>query len=350
MKISARLDGILEKAWGGIPLDRQDCGYLLSMDELSFESGLLRAAATNIIRSKNDNSAIILGQIGVDVTPCPGGCRFCTFGEDHTKFTESHLSSEELEEKVNGFCKYDDLYGLYLMTMHHYDLERYLTIIKRAKVLAPATTQIWANVGDSSLDAFKEMKNSGVTGVYHVCRIGEGTDTKLDPRDRIQTMQNALDAGLELYTCCEPIGPEHTVEQLVDNIFIGIEMGITQHAAMRRVAVPGSPLAKYGQISELRLAHIVAVISLCSVTVPTMAYMGVHEPNTLSYAAGANIITAESGANPRDIQLDTGKNRGMDMARCRKMLFECGFANIRKGDESKIPLDLEYLIKTDSLL
>lgn len=349
MKITSQLEKILEKAWCHIPLNRQDCKYLLSIDEKSFESGVLRAAAASIIREKNDNSAIIIGQIGVDVTPCPGGCKFCTFGEDHTSFESSHLGEDELREKIVDFCKYDDLYALYLMTMHTYDLERYLQTIENAKRLVPKATQLWANVGDTELDAFKEMKKIGVTGVYHVCRIGEGIDTKLNPEDRLQTMRNALDAGLELYTCCEPIGPEHTIDQLVDNIFIGIEMGITQHAAMRRVAVPGSPLAQHGQISELRLAHIVAVISLCSVTVPTMAYMGVHEPNALSYAAGANIVTAESGANPRDCQSDTAKNRGMDMARCRKMLFECGFANIRKGDESKIPLDLNYLIRTESL-
>jgi biotin synthase len=349
MKINPQLSAILEKVWNDIRLDRQDCRYLLSLDEQSYESGLVRATAAGINRSKNDNSAVILGQIGVDVTPCPGGCKFCTFGEEHTNFKTSHLDEEELKEKIEAFCRYGDLYGLYFMTMHSYALQRYLNIIETARKLVPRATQIWANVGDTCLDDFKEMKKAGVTGVYHVCRIGEGIDTMLDPEKRIETMRNALNAGLELYTCCEPIGPEHTIDQLVDNIFIGIEMGITQHAAMRRVAVPGSPLAKYGQISELRLAHIVAVISLCSLTVPTMAYMGVHEPNALSYASGANIITAESGANPRDCMTDTSKNRGMDMAKCRKMLFECGFSNIRKGDESKIPLDMDYLIKTDSL-
>lgn len=69
-------------------------------------------------------------------------------------------------------------------------------------------------------------------------------------------MDNALEADLELYTCLEPIGPEHTPQMLVDNMFIGIERGIYQHAAMRRVAVPGSPLAKYGQISNLRLHRL----------------------------------------------------------------------------------------------
>ncbi|ATW26141.1 radical SAM protein [Candidatus Formimonas warabiya] len=349
MKIEAELHRILEKAWCSIPLTRQDCKYLLSLEETSFASGLLRSTAGSIIRSKNDNSAVILGQIGVDISLCPGGCKFCVFGDGHTKFTSSHMSEEELYEKIEGFCKFGDLYGLYLMTMHQYDLDHYLRVIRQARKSASETTQIWANVGDSGLEALQEIRKAGVTGIYHVCRIGEGKDTNLKPEDRIRTMRHALDAGLELYTCCEPIGPEHTVDELVDNIFIGVEMGITQHAAMRRVAVPGTPLAKYGQISELRLAHIVAVIALCSLTVPTMAYIGVHEPNALSYASGANIITAESGANPRDCQGDTSKNRGMDMARCRKMLFECGFTHIRRGDESKIPLNLEYLHQTDSL-
>ena len=348
MKLDGRLEQIFDKAHSGIQLPREDCAYLLRIDEHSFESGLVRATAADVVRRKNDNSAIILGQIGVDIAPCPGGCKFCTFGDGHTAFQRSQLSQEELAVKMEDFCREGDLYGLYLMTMHEYDLPHYLEIIAHARRIAPAATQIWANVGDSDLDTFRAIRAAGVTGVYHVCRLREGIDTNLKPEDRRRTMRSALDAGLELYTCCEPIGPEHTVEELVDNIFIGVEMGIYQHAAMRRVAVPGAPLSKYGQISELRLAHIVAAIALTSVTVPTLAYMGVHEPNELSYLAGANIITAESGANPRDCADDTSRHRGMDMARCRKMLYECGFDYIRRGDESKIPLNYDYLVKTNS--
>ena len=266
-----QFQNILEKAENGIPLNREDCRYLLHLDEKSLEAGVLRATAASIIRSKNENSAIILGQIGVDVKPCSGGCRFCTFGEKHTHFNCVRMSEEE-----------------------------YLKSVELARKIAPPTTQIWANVGDTTLEGYQALHEAGVTGIYHVCRLREGIDTDLRPEDRIKSMHNALEAGLELYTCCEPIGPEHSVDELVDNIFIGIEMDIYQHAAMRRVAVPGAPLAHYGQISELRLAQIVAVIALASATVPTMAYMGAHEPNELCYTAGANIITAESGANPRD--------------------------------------------------
>jgi biotin synthase len=189
------------------------------------------------------------------------------------------------------------------------------------------------------------MKKAGITGVYHVCRIGEGDVTALDPQRRLKTMQNALDAGLQIFSCLEPIGPEHTIQQLVDNMFIGIDLGCTQHAAMRRVPVPGTPLAKYGQISNLRLGQIVAVVALATFAMPTMTYMGVHEPTEIGYVSGANVVTAETGVNPRDHIADTSNNRGMDMAACRKMLFDCGFQYIRRGNESKIPLDLNYVVE-----
>lgn len=338
-----KLQQILERAMSGLSATKEDCIFMLQFPETSLEASLIRAAANDVMRKKSDNSAIILGQIGVDVSPCPGGCKFCTFGEGHSKPLEKRLSDDELQQKVREFCDKDDLYGLFLMTMHDYDLSVLLNAAAQAKKIAPATTQIWANVGDSDLSAFQAMKKAGITGVYHVCRIGEGTDTNLDPKDRMKTMEHIIDAGLELYTCCEPIGPEHSAKTLVENMFLGIELGCTQHAAMRRIAVPNTPLAIHGQISELRLALITAVVGLASFCVPTMTYLGVHEPNSLGYVSGANIITAESGANPRDTQDDTSKNRGMDMNDCRKMLLETGFSYIRRGDESKIPLTLEYI-------
>ena len=68
------------------------------------------------------------------------------------------------------------------------------------------------------------------------------------------------DAGLDFYYCCEPVGPEHTPEELVEQMFLGIQYGCFQHAAMRRVFVPGIPLSSRGQITELRLGQVVAVV------------------------------------------------------------------------------------------
>jgi biotin synthase len=341
MRIDKRLCGILDNAYAGISPGREDCAYMLVFDENSLESQIMRAAATDIIRGRNGNSAIILGQIGLEMAPCPGNCGFCSFGKDHTNFKHHRLSDEEFISKLTDFTRDGDLYGLYLMCMHEYDLGFFLDRVRLARKLIKDSTQLLSNVGDSDIDAFREMKKAGVTGVYHVCRIGEGCVTSLSPEQRMKTIQNVLDAGLQLFSCLEPIGPEHTVQQLVDNMFIGIEHGCTQHAAMRREPVPGSPLARYGQISNLRLGQITAVVALATFSMPTMTYMGVHEPTEIGYVSGANVITAETGVNPRDHVAETSANRGMDMAACRRMLFDSGFKYIRRGDESKIPLTLE---------
>ena len=345
MQIEKRVRNILDNAYAGKSAGREDCTYLLSFEENTLEAYMMRSIASHIVRGRNDNSAIILGQIGLEVAPCPGNCGFCSFGKDHTTFPRNRISEEDFVSKLTDFCKDDDLYGLYLMAMHEYDLDFFLEKVRQAKKLIHGSTQLLSNVGDTDLDAFKEMKKAGITGVYHVCRIGEGSVTALDPKMRMKTMQNALNAGLQIFSCLEPIGPEHTIEQLVENMFIGIDQGCTQHAAMRRVAVPGTPLAKYGQISNLRLGQIVAVVALATFSMPTMTYMGVHEPTEIGYVSGANVVTAETGVNPRDSVSDTSSNRGMDMDACRKMLLNCGFQYIRRGNESKIPLDLTYVME-----
>ncbi len=325
---------LLENARYGGGLTKQECVCLLELDELSLEASLIRAVANDLTRERMSNMGVILGQIGVDIAPCKGGCRFCVFGEGHTRFEPFRISEEELDGKIYELTESGDLYGLYLMTMHDYDRDVLFRVVERAKKIAPPQTQLWVNIGDTDYNTFAELKKAGVRGAYHVCRLREGTDTNLDPGERIKTMENLLAAGLELYTCCEPIGPEHTIQELADNFFIGIELGCTQHAVMRRIAASGTPLSSYGQITELRLAHICAVLTLALGKARSFKFMSTHEPNQAGLLSGANLITAESGANPRDNNKDTRGSRGRSVEECRKLLLDSGFTGIRRGDES----------------
>ena len=127
-------------------------------------------------------------------------------------------------------------------------------------------------------------------------------------------------------------------------------MGVTQFGAMRRIAVPGSPFGDSGQISNLRMAHVMGCVGIAYASVESAVFFGVHEPSEAGYLSGANFVTAETGANPRDNVLDTSTGRGWDIFRCRKHLFECGFDHLLKGDGTKIPLTYEYLKKTGSLI
>jgi biotin synthase len=47
-----------------------------------------------------------------------------------------------------------------------------------------------------------------------------------------------------------------------------------------------------------------------------------HEPNVLGAFAGANLLWAEVGSNPRDTIKDTEKKRGMSVKNCISILKE----------------------------
>ena len=71
---SDRLRQILERAYDCKAPTRDEVKFMLEFSETSMEAKLIRAVADDIIRRSSDNSAIILGQIGIDMNICPGGC------------------------------------------------------------------------------------------------------------------------------------------------------------------------------------------------------------------------------------------------------------------------------------
>ena len=340
-----RLGRILETALDGQAPSKEECVYLLNLPSESLEVSVMMAIADAASRRRFGNNAILLGQIGIDTAACAGNCRFCAFGKDHTSMQPNLLSLEEIRRRAHAFGDSGDLFALFLMTMHDFDLERLLGIVGAVRGELPDHTRIVMNVGDFDAGQARQLKDAGVSGAYHVCRLREGTDTDLDPETRKKTFRVIKEAGLDFYYCCEPIGPEHSAEELIEQMFLGIEYGCFQHAAMRRVYVPGVPLSRNGQITERRLAQVVAVVTLATLNCRETQNIAVHEPNLLGLAAGANVVYAESGANPRDREADTEKNRGLDMAGCRKMLYEAGFARLLRGDGTTVSLDVEYLLE-----
>ena len=334
MQVAATLDRILQAALAGRAPARQECVYLLGLPEDSIEAGILKSVADYVSRKRFGNRAVLLAQIGIDIAACPGNCAFCVFGKNHTRFEPSRLSLEEIVRRAREFADGGDLYALFLMTMHEFSMDWLLRVVETVRGAIPSHTRIVVNIGDFDAALAAELRSAGVSGVYHVCRLREGTDTSLDPVVRRRTLGVIRETGLDLYYCCEPIGPEHTLEEMVEQLFLGIDCGCFQHAAMRRVRVESTPLSRYGQITERRLAQAVAVVALATLECAETGNIAVHEPNLLGLAAGANAIYAESGANPRDSQAETEKNRGQDVTACRKMLYEAGFSALQTGDGS----------------
>jgi biotin synthase len=103
-------------------------------------------------------------------------------------------------------------------------------------------------------------------------------------------------------------------------MFLARKYRAAYSGVMRRINFPGSPMERYGMITEREMARMVAVSRLVMGDVPQAHCT--HEPHTASLAAGANLFFPEVGSSPRDGRADTGKGRGMGIDRCRQMQRE----------------------------
>jgi biotin synthase len=330
-----RVLNILEQASTGKAPSEADCAFLLAFHEVSPEAAAMRAAAHNLTRTRFANAGMLLGQIGVEIAPCAGKCKFCSFSEEYTAFDATQMTNDELLTQADAFTRDGELYALFLMTMHKFDFERLLQRIELVRQAVGARTQIVVNIGDFTRDKAQELKSAGVSGAYHIRRLREGVDTAILPDHRLQTIEAIHQAGLDWYNCCEPIGPEHSPEELARQMCESRDLECFQHAAMRRVAVPGSRLAVLGQISEIRLAQVVAVVTLSQAANPQLRSIAVHEPNIIGLASGANTVYAESGANPRDIEENTSGHRGKNLDYCKTLLREAGYDALMQPDGNR---------------
>lgn len=338
-----RVLGIIGRAWVGEAPTQEECAFLLGLPAHSAEACAVRGAADGIMRQRTGNAAVLFAQIGYSCHPCPANCSFCSFAKDYTQMQPFTMSDEEIVAAVESFTQDGDLYGLWIMAMADYDVEDYLRVIRLVRETAPACTNIYSNVGDTSYEDFCRMKEAGISGVYHICRLGEGEVTRLDPAKRMQTIQNAIKAGLDVLNAVEPIGPEHGPEVLAEQIELMKSTRPIQTGVMKRINVSGTPFEGTGEITSYQLALIAAVQCLAHVDVEPLPWIGHHEPTPICYASGSNLITAETGVNPRDTVADTSVHRGMDLTDCRTMLYEAGFTHLCKGDGTLVELTEEYI-------
>lgn len=212
--------------------------------------------------------------------------------------------------------------ALFLMTTANYRKSKFLSLGQSVRKNISDGVQLVANVGDFDYSYAKKLKSSGFSGVYHVVRLREGTDTRLKKETRIATLDAIKAAGLELYYCVEPIGPEHTHDEIADEMIRAREYGVNITAVMGRVPVKGTPFEEGGALSELELTKIAAITRI--VTNPKKS-MNVHEPMKMPLLAGVNQLYAEYGANPRDTNSSTSHHRGLDVKSVKKMLRDAEY-------------------------
>ena len=319
----ARVLDIVKRVDDGGLLGADDLRFLLELPHRAAAAGTVMAAAREISREACGNRGEIYVQIGLNVSPCPRNCLFCSFAAANgvfaaaTEMPVSDVVDRALRAEAAGAN------AIYLMATGDFPMGRFVEVAQEVRRSLGPETPLVANVGDLSRPWARRLADTGFCAVYHAVRMGEGTDTGIEVRRRLRTFAVARDAGLRLATCVEPVGPEHGVEELLEKIAIHRDAAPVFSGAMRRIPIPDTPMAARGQISELRLAYLVAVVRLAM----GKRVIGncTHEPNVLGAAAGANLFWAEIGPNPRDVDARTEDGRGLDVARCRTMLEEADY-------------------------
>lgn len=281
------------------------------------------ACADAVNRLASDGKAEVHAQIGLNLAPCPKNCLFCAFAAKNKVFTQKNELSIEHVIQLATKAEREGANALFFMATGHYPFAEFVEISQEIrKKLNPQSVMI-ANIGDFDNSAARQLKDAGYAGIYHAVRMGEGKDTKIEPHTRLNTVKAAQEAGLLIGTCVEPVGPEHTIDEITEKILIGRYLQPCYSGAMRRITIPNSSLEKYGMISEYRMAFLVAVVRLAM----GRSVIGncTHEPNILGATSGANLFWAEAGSNPRDIKDDTSKGRGLDVLTCLNMFKEADF-------------------------
>ncbi len=267
-----------------------------------------------------EGRAEIHGQFALDLAPCSRNCDWCSFAA-HNGIFESKWQLPA-EGAVTFALKFEQegANAVLTMTTADYPFGKMLDIAREIRRHIKPETPLIANTGDQNLGRAEKMKDAGFDGVYHAVRLDEGRRNRIETRQRLETIRNFQEAGLRVGTCVEPVGPEHTNDELAAMILFTASISPAFSGAARRIPVPNTSLAEYGMISELRMAQIVAITRLA---MPRGTRGNcTHEPCTLGALGGANLFWAEIGANPRDDQEKTEDHRGKDVEIFREIYWE----------------------------
>lgn len=312
-----------EKALRGEQLQLQELVALLEMDPMSEEAKLLGAAAGEVAKKYTGGQARLWGAIGVDYKPCEMNCAFCSLGKKWGIVQEEkEYSLEEMLRQVRYYVE-NGFYYILLRTTEFYSAEKLGQIIAEIKKAVPGDYILGSNIGELDAQKAEYLYRSGAGLAYHCMRLREGTDTIFDPAERRATLEAIRDSKLDLGFWVEPVGPEHTNLELAEKILETISYNTRVCGVMARIPVAGTPLGHYPQISDERLAQITAVLRLaCGSRAKDIC---THPAMELAVQYGANVITLETGAIPREAKFTDGYWLGLDVDQAKEWFSRNGY-------------------------
>ncbi|MDR2672615.1 MAG: radical SAM protein [Coriobacteriales bacterium] len=319
---------IVDKGLLGKGLDKHETTILYSVHARSKEAAYLRWAAQELSLSIKGIKAEVHAQIGLNGTICPKNCKFCSFAaSNNARKGKYELPKDDVVEYAQIYEE-DGANLILLLTTASYRFDKLEEMVAAVRAVISAELPLLVNTDDLTLDQWKRLKAAGANGAYHAVRMREGIDTGISLETRLATFDNLKEAGLSLSTCVEPVGPEHTAQELTEATFRCIESGAVSAGVGKRISVPGTQMFERGMLSDLVAANMVAVYRLAA---GTDLRLNCSANSTLVAASGANLAWAEVGSNPRDtVKRTEHGGRGQNIRKAAEIFMSSGW-EVLKG-------------------
>ena len=306
MPINPRIVELVDKGLAGEGLEEGEIAELWQVNPYTAEGSYVRWGGWMLSRKASDGVAEIHAQIGMDASACPLNCEFCSFAAcNGLRPAKLEMPKDEVIEYARAY----DAAGVNLMCLMvtaNYDFDKFCEMGASVREAINPEMPLMANIDDFTYEQALKLKESGFDAVYHVIHMGEGKITNITPEKRIQTMLNAKKAGLTLSSCVEPIGPEHTPEEVAHRIKQLMELGPLSSGIGLRVPVPGTRFEADQRKGRVDWCFYSGVFRLGVGLAPRLC------GNTyLAADSGSNYGWAEVGTNPRDDAERTGQTAGI---------------------------------------
>ena len=314
---------IVEKGLEGNGLSAENVLALYEVEETSKEAAYIRWAGQELSMIAADGVAEIHAQIGLNSTVCPKNCKFCSFAAcNNVRKGKYELPKEDVLEYAKLYVE-EGANLILMLTTASYSFDKLVDMVGSVREVIPADMPLLVNTDDMQLDQCRQLKAAGANGAYHAVRMREGEDPEIPVAKRFETFANLREAGLTLSTCVEPVGPEHTPEELTEATMRCISTNPLSAGVGKRIGVPGTLVYDRGMLTDVANANMVAVYRLAT---GRDLRLNCSANTVMTAASGANLAWAEVGTNPRDtVERTEHGGRGSNIAQLRKMFAASGW-------------------------
>lgn len=314
-----------EKCLAGDMLTKEEIVHLLEIPVGSGDDQLLREAARDAAKTIAGNKAYIWSAVGIDYCACPMNCDFCSLGEKWNLVQESKQYDEsEIVRQAAGFVSQGARFVV-LRTTEFYSKETLMELVKKLRQEVAGEYEVILNIGEFDQKEAERLYAAGVNGIYHSCRLREGKATPFDPQLRVKTMESVYQSPLKLISLVEPVGVEHTYDEIAENFLRIATLEAEISGAMARTPVPGTPLGDLPMIGEEEMAHLIAVLRLSGGK--AVKDICVHPPTRPALESGANVVVVEAGAIPRDVRRSEEDWQGFTAKEARMLFEQAGYSH-----------------------